>query len=347
MTVQTFNEHPVDAPPPEIATARRLAARLYASREASIAALLVAVVVIFTFWQDNFMTTNNIKLLLVNVSMLAVVSVGLTFVLLVGGFDLSIGAQLGFSGFVLAWWFNSVGLPIVVAIVLTVLTGAVLAGISNGLLIGRFGLSFMVVSLGTMTLFFGLIKLVSDGVTEPIPSSFFVDTLSFGSFLGVPYPIITAAVTAVVASFVLKRTLFGRDVYAVGGNANAASLSGINVTRTMIAAYMIAGAAAAVGAVIAASRTGSAGPTVGDQVMLQAAAAVLVGGTSLRGGSGTIFGTVIGVVFFGVLSNGLQLAGYGTEWQQIISGLIILGAALADRMQRDGWRSLFVSGGQR
>lgn len=129
-------------------------------------------------------------------------------------------------------------------------------------------------------------------------------------------------------------------MYAVGGNPKAARLSGISVSWTIIAVYAIAGGAAAFGGIIAASRTGSAGPTVGDAIMLQATAAVLIGGTSLRGGSGTVLGTAIGVLLFGVLSNGLQMAGFGTEWQQIISGIIIISAALADKIQRDGWDSL-------
>ncbi len=327
------------APLPEsVATGRR--DRILHSRVTSIASLLVLITVVFAVTQPNFLNYNNLMLLLINVAMLFVVAIGLTFVLLVGGFDLSIGALLGLSGFALAFFFNDLGLPIVIAMVATVFFGAAVGGLTNGFLIGRLKLNFMVVTLGTMTLFAGLIKLVSKGTTVEIRSPFLVDVFSFGRIMGIPVPVWGSVVVFLLAAYVLRYTLFGRDVYAVGGNPSAARLSGLSVSWTIVAVYAIAGGAAAFGGVIAASRTGSAGPTVGDTVMLQAAAAVLIGGTSLRGGSGTVLGTAIGVIFFGVLSNGLQLAGLGTEWQQIISGVIIAGAALADKVQRDGWHSL-------
>lgn len=335
---QGLQAQPADSP--DVTAGGSLRKRLLGSRVASITALLVVLFLIFTFTQDNFLTYNNLMLLLINVAMLFVVAIGLTFVLLVGGFDLSIGALLGLSGFVLAFLYNGLGLPILVAMLLTVAFGAVVGGGTNGFLIGRLKLSFMIVTLGTMTLFQGLIKLVSGGNTVVIPSEFLVDVFSFGKVFGIPIPVLGSVLVFLVAAYVLKFTLFGRDVYAVGGNPKAARLSGINVSWTVIAVYAIAGGAAAFGSIIAASRTGSAGPTVGDSIMLQAAAAVLIGGTSLRGGSGTVLGTAIGVLFFGVLSNGLQMAGFGTEWQQIISGIIIVSAALADKIQRDGWDSL-------
>jgi ribose transport system permease protein len=314
--------------------------RLLGGRTASLTVMLIILFLIFSITQDNFFTYNNLMLLLINVAMLFVVSIGLTFVLLVGAFDLSIGALLALSGFILAFLYNTLNLPIIVCMLLTIAFGALVGAITNGFLIGRLKLSFMIVTLGTMTLFNGLTKLVSGGNTVVIPSTFLVDDFSFGKVFGIPIPVLGSIVVFIIAAYVLKKTLFGRDVYAVGGNPKAARLSGINVSWTIIAVFAIAGGAAAFGGIIAASRTGSAGPTVGNFIMLQAAAAVLIGGTSLRGGSGTILGTAIGVIFFGVLSNGLQMAGYGTEIQEILSGLIIVGAALADKIQRDGWASL-------
>jgi ribose transport system permease protein len=338
---------PPASPGPEPAAAEQVthaqpsfARRLLGSRAVTITTLLVVMFVLFATTQPNFLNYSNLMLLLINASILFVVAIGLTFVLLVGGFDLSIGSLLGLSGFVLAYCFNSLHLPILVAMAATVAFGAVVGGLSNGFLIGRLKLSFMVVTLGTMTLFSGLIKLVSGGTTVEINSAFLVDKFSFGKVAGIPIPVLGCALVFAIAAYVLRYTLFGRDVYAVGGNPTAARLSGINVSWTIVLVYAIAGGAAAFGGIVAASRTGSAGPTVGDAIMLQAAAAVLIGGTSLRGGSGTVLGTAIGVLFFGVLSNGLQMAGFGTEWQQIISGVIIAGAALADKIQRDGLASL-------
>jgi ribose transport system permease protein len=314
------------------------------SRITTILALLVIVFVIFAVTQDNFLTGPTIKLMLLSSSVLFVTAIGLTFVLLSGGFDLSVGALLTLSGYFLAWLINSFDLPAVPAMVSTVLFGVLVAGVTNGFLIGRLKLSFMIVTLGTMTLFAGLAKWITVA-SEPIVGSsgqanFLQNTFYQGSIAGIPLPVAVCIVTFIVAAYVLRFTLFGRDVFAVGGNPKAARLSGINVSWTLVAVYAIAGGAAALGSVISSSITSSAINTAGDSVMLQAAAAVLVGGTSLRGGSGTITGTAIGVLFFGVLHQGLQR--YNTAWEQIICGAIVAGAALADKVQRDGWASLDI-----
>jgi ribose transport system permease protein len=315
--------------------------RVLHSRVTSISVLLILLLVFFSITQrETFLTFDNMVLLLISSSVLFLVSIGLTFVLLVGGFDLSIGALMALTTFILAWLVNQLSVPIVVAMALTIIIGGLLGGLTNGFLIGRLKLSFMVVTLGTMTLFMGLVKLISGGQTVVIKSTWLVDTFSFGKVVGIPIPVLCSIAVFAIAAFTLRYTLFGRDIYAVGGNQKAARLSGINVARTVMLAYGLAGACAAFGGLVAASRTGSAGPTIGDTIMLQAAAAVLIGGTSLRGGIGGILGTAIGVLFFGVLSNGLTAAGFGTQWQQTIGGIIIVGAALADKVQRDGWASL-------
>jgi ribose transport system permease protein len=282
--------------------------------------------------------------MLLSSSVLFVTAIGLTFVLLAGGFDLSIGALLTLSGYVFAWLINSFDLPAMAAMACTVAFGIVVAGVTNGFLIGRLRLSFMVVTLGTMTLFAGLAKAINLA-SQPIlgrsgQADFLQYTFYQGSILGVPIPVAVCVVVFLLAAFVLRFTLFGRDVHAVGGNPAAAQLSGVSVSWTIVAVYAIAGGSAALASVISSSITSSAINTAGDTVMLQAAAAVLVGGTSLRGGSGTVTGTAIGVLFFGVLHQGLQH--YNTAWEQIISGAIVAGAALADKVQRDGWASLEI-----
>lgn len=329
----------------EPATARPTAAalvrsKLAGSRVLSITLLLALALIILAVTEPKFFTYDNIVLTLVNVAGLSVLATGLTFVLLTGGFDLSIGSMLALAGFVLAWLVDDLGIPIVPAMILTVLFGAAAAAATNGIMIGRLKLSFMIVTLGTMTGFQGLVDLVSKQTSKPINSAWLANTFSFGEVAKIPYLVILAVAVFAIAAYVLRFTLFGRDVYAVGSNPKAARLSGINVTRTTIAVYAIVGACAALGGIIVSSRTAAASPTIGNTFMLQAAAAVLIGGTSLRGGSGSVLGTLIGTVFFGVLSNGLQIAGLGTEWQEIVSGIIIAGAALADRVQRDGWSSL-------
>lgn len=315
--------------------------RLLHSREFVIGMLAVILIVIFALTLgERFLSTSNIWLMLTSAAPLFVVALGLTFVLLIGAFDLSIGALLALCGYFFAYAYGGLGLPIGAAIVLTVVFGAVVGAVTNGVLIGYFGANFMVVTLGTMTLFQGITLWVSGGTTKTISSPWLLNSFAFGTIggpHGIPIPVLLAVVLLGVTYYALNHTLFGRDVYAVGGNADAARLAGINTRRVTVAVFAIAGAAAAVGTIILAARAGSASATVGDQIMLQAAAAVLVGGTSLRGGSGGVIGTAIGVLFFGILSNGLQLAGIGSEWQQIISGAIVVGAALADVMQRRGF----------
>jgi ribose transport system permease protein len=314
------------------------------SRVTSILALLIVIYAIFAGTQSNFVTGATTKLIVLSSATLFVTAIGLTFVLIAGGFDLSVGSLLTLSGYFLAWLINSWNLPAVWAMICVVIFGALVAGVTNGFLIGRLKLSFMIVTLGTMTLFAGLAKWITLA-SEPIlgksgQQNFLQSSFYQGSIIGIPYPALVCIVVFLVAAFVLRFTLFGRDVYSVGGNPAAARLSGINVSWTIIAVYAIAGGAAALGGVISSSITSSAINTAGDNVMLQAAAAVLVGGTSLRGGSGTVTGTAIGVLFFGVLHQGLQR--YNTAWEQIISGAIVAGAALADKVQRDGWASLDI-----
>jgi ribose transport system permease protein len=330
--------HAPSAPSPGIAR------RALANRSTTILLLLVIVFVVFAATQDGFLSGSTIRLMLLSSSVLFVTAIGLTFVLLAGGFDLSIGALLTLSGYVFAWLINSFDLPAVAAMACTVAFGIVVAGVTNGFLIGRLRLSFMVVTLGTMTLFAGLAKWVNLASQPILGDSGQADFLQYtfyqGAIIGVPIPVAVCLVVFLLAAFVLRFTLFGRDVHAVGGNSAAAQLSGISVSWTIVAVYAIAGGSAALASVISSSITSSAINTAGDTVMLQAAAAVLVGGTSLRGGSGTVTGTAIGVLFFGVLHQGLQH--YNTAWEQIISGAIVAGAALADKVQRDGWASLEI-----
>lgn len=338
---------PPDAPAPSGTSASRVSRWVrsaLSNRITTILALLILVFAIFATSQDNFLTGPTIKLMLLSASVLFVTAIGLTFVLLAGGFDLSVGALLTLSGYVLAWLINSFDIPAAAAMLCTVIFGVLVAGVTNGFLIGRLKLSFMVVTLGTMTLFAGLAKWINLA-SQPIQgksgqATFLQYTFYQGSVAGIPIPVAICIIVFLIAAFALRFTLFGRDVYAVGGNPTAARLSGINVSWTLVAVYAIAGGAAALGSVISSSITSSAINTAGDSIMLQAAAAVLIGGTSLRGGSGSITGTAIGVLFFAVLHQGLQR--YNTAWEQIISGAIVAGAALADKVQRDGWASLDV-----
>lgn len=325
-------------------TARRAWTAASAQRFLAVLLLLVALFLFFSLTQDRFFTSGNIDALLTSASILWVVSIGLTFVMIAGGFDLSLGSMLALTGIALGSFFNDLSLPVGPAILLTLAVGLVLGGGVNGFLIGRIGLSFLVVTLGTLILFQGALNLWSDTKTEQVISPF-LDSLAFDSLLGVPIPVWIMAGVFLLALYVQRSTYFGRDIYAVGGSPDAARLSGIKVSRTIIAVYAIAGLLAALGGVIQVARIGAASPLVGEALIFDAAAAVLLGGTSFAGGVGGVGGTAVGVLFLATLQNGLSVSGVESFWQQIITGAILIVAVLLDKVQREGWSSLRRAGG--
>ena len=305
-----------------------------ATRYAAVLVLLVAIFVVFSATQNDFFTSANVQNLLTSVSILWVVSMGMTFVVLTGGIDLSVGSLLALSGIILSKLLSGVGIPSWPALLITLAAGALIGGGVNGVLIGRARLSFFVVTLGTLSLYQGIVNIWSGTKTTYITSSL-VDGIGFGKGLGLPTPIWIMLGTFVIAFVVLRWTYFGRDVYAVGGNSDAARLSGINVGRTLISVYAIAGLASALASVIQAGRLGAASPLVGADIPLNAAAGVLLGGTSFTGGVGGVTGTAVGVLFIGTLQNGLAIAGVSSFWQQVVTGSILIVAVGIDRIQRN------------
>lgn len=294
-----------------------------------ILVLLVLLVVGLAVTQSGFWTWPNIKNLLTSVSGLWVISLGMTFVLLTAGADLSVGAISALTGIFLAKVVD-LGVPGWPALVLTLVAGTLLGGVLNGVLIGRLRLSFFVVTLATMTGMTGAVNLWSDS------NSFFVHApvtaeIGLRSILGLPVPIWIMIVTLVIGLWVQRLTYYGRDVYAVGGSMIAARLSGVRTTRTLLITYGISGLCATVAGVITIGRIGVAVPNVDNNLPLEAVAAVLLGGTSLMGGSGGIGGTVLGVLFLGTLTNGLSIAGVPSFWQQVVTGIILVVAVGGDR----------------
>jgi ribose/xylose/arabinose/galactoside ABC-type transport system permease subunit len=304
------------------------------SRYAVVLVLLIGIFIFFSVTQENFLTQANIQNLLASISILLVVSIGMTFVVLTGGIDLSVGALLALSGLILSKLFNGLGLPALLAVILTVVIGALIGGGVNGVLIGKAGLSFFVVTLGTLSLYTGIVNIWS-GTKTTYVSSPLIDGIGFGKALGLWTPIWIMLGTFVVAFVVLRWTYFGRDVYAVGGNRDAARLSGIEVGRTLICVYAIAGLCAALAGVIEVGRLGAASPLVDQGIPLNAAAGVLLGGTSFLGGVGGVTGTAVGVLFIGTLQNGLSIAAVNSFWQQVVTGAILIIAVGIDRIQQD------------
>lgn len=315
---------------------RPVAGRAWAAthRFRPVLAILLVLTVVFGATQDGFLETTNIQNLLTGVSILWVVAIGMTFVLISGGFDLSAGAMMALAGIFLATILDA-GVPAWPALALTVLFGAVVGAVLNGLLIGGLELSFFVVTLASMIGLTGVVNLWSGTNTEFVYTDL-IRTIGLGDALGLPTPIWIMAVTLAAGLYVQHRTYLGRDVFAVGGSRVAARLAGIRTGRTLVIVYGLSGAAAALAGIIAVGRIGAASPQVDNAVALNAAAAVLLGGTSLMGGAGGLGGTVFGVLFIGVLQNGLSIAGVQAFWQQVVTGLILVLAVLGDRVGAGG-----------
>lgn len=291
---------------------------------------LLLIVVIISIMSPSFLTADNIFNVLRQVSISALIAFGMTFVILTGGIDLSVGSTLALTGAVAATLLAG-GYDPFIAMAAALALGLVLGAV-NGIIIAKGKVAPFIATLATMTIYRGLTLVYTDGK----PVSGLGDHLAFqmfgkGYLLGIPVPIVTMAVAFFVLYFILRKTTFGRRVYAIGGNAEASRLSGINVDRTTIAVYALTGMLAAMSALILTSRLNSAQPTAGTSYELDAIAAVVLGGTSLTGGRGWIFGTLVGALIIGVLNNGLNLIGVSSFFQQVVKGIVILFAVLIDR----------------
>ena len=279
---------------------------------------LIVFSVIVAFINSRFMTTSNILNILRQTSINAVIATGMTFVILTGGIDLSVGSILGFSGAVAAMMLAS-GVNSIIAIPVALIVGLVV-GALNGVLISKGKLQPFIVTLATMTMLRGATLVFTDG--KPIGTGFEANSKLFAWFgngyvLGIPVPIIVIIVTFLVALFVLTQTKIGRYVYALGGNEEATKLSGISTDKVKIFVYAISGMMAALAGIIITSRLSSAQPTAGSGYELDAIAAVVLGGTSLAGGTGTIVGTMIGALIIGVLNNALNLMDVSSYFQML------------------------------
>ncbi|MFC5559221.1 ribose ABC transporter permease [Ureibacillus thermophilus] len=291
---------------------------------------LILLIIVVSIMNPSFLTISNIFNVLRQVSISAIIAFGMTFVILTGGIDLSVGSTLALTGAVAASLLAG-GIDPIISMGVALILGLILGAI-NGLIITKGKVAPFIATLATMTIYRGLTLVYSNGK----PISGLGDHASFqlfgkGYLLGIPIPVITTIFAFAVLAFILHKTTFGRRVYAVGGNEEAAKLSGINADRVKIAVYAISGFMASLSALILTSRLNSAQPTAGESYELDAIAAVVLGGTSLNGGKGWIFGTLIGALIIGVLNNGMNLIGVSSFWQQVVKGIVILLAVLLDR----------------
>lgn len=291
---------------------------------------LFLIIVIITLLNPGFLSMNNILNVLRQVSINALIAFGMTFVILTGGIDLSVGSILALTGAVTAGMMAS-GVDPILAMFVGLLLGALL-GAFNGIIIAKGKVAPFIATLATMTIYRGLTLVYTEGrPVSGIGDGGAFQMLGRGYFLGIPIPVVTMIISFLILYFILKKTTFGRRVYAVGGNEEASILSGINADRIKIYVYSLIGFLSAFAALILTSRLNSAQPTAGQMFELDAIAAVVLGGTSLTGGRGWIVGTLIGALIIGVLNNGLNLIGVSSFFQQVVKGAVILLAVLLDR----------------
>ncbi|GGN04556.1 ribose ABC transporter permease [Dyadobacter beijingensis] len=288
---------------------------------------------------DKFLTVSNLWNVMRQISVNICISVGMTLIVLTAGIDLSVGSVLALCGAITAGLLKNgieiptqnlyIGFTVLGAILAGGLTGSAL-GAFNGWAITRFSVPPFVATLAMLTVARGLTMLWTGG----FPISGLGETFQFigtGWFLAIPLPVWISIVVVALAVFLTDKTRIGRYIYAIGGNENASRLSGINVNKVKIIVYTIAGALAAVGGIMVTSRLDSAQPNAGISYELDSIAAVVIGGTSLSGGRGSILGTVQGAMIIGVLNNGLVLLNVSPFWQQVVKGLVILLAVIIDK----------------
>ena len=298
------------------------------SRQIGTFAGLVALCLVLWAATPHFLTVSNLLNVLEQTSINAIVAVGMTYVIISGGIDLSVGSVLAVSGIALALALES-SVPAPAAIALALATGTA-CGLANGLLITFGRLPPFIATLGMMSVARGAALMLAEG--RPISgfSEGFRALATARVLTIIPAPVLLTAVVYFVAHFVLVRTVFGRATYAIGGNEEAARLSGVHVRFHKTAVYGVAGLTSAVAAILLTARLNSAQPTAGTMYELDAIAATVIGGTSLLGGEGTLVGALIGALIMGVLRNGLNLLNVSSFFQQVVIGAVIIGAVLID-----------------
>ncbi|WP_332689013.1 ABC transporter permease [Devosia sp.] len=301
---------------------------------------LIALVIVFSLASPNFMQTQNVLAILQATSVNGVLAIAATLVIITGGIDLSVGTLMTFCAVITGVVLTYLGLPLPLGIVASILAGTGV-GLISGTIIAKLKVPPFIATLGMMLILKGLSLVISG--TKPI---YFNDTPGFnqialGSLVGTIFPsvplpngVLILFVVALVAAFVLGKTALGRYTFALGSNEEAVRLSGVNIDRWKIAVYATAGSICGVAGLLIASRLNSAQPALGQGYELDAIAAVVIGGTSLSGGRGTVIGTLIGALIISVLANGLRILSVPQEWQTVVTGSIIILAVYADILRR-------------
>ncbi|WP_244207906.1 ABC transporter permease [Paraburkholderia hospita] len=302
-------------------------------RRYGIVAVLIVLCIVLSFANQYFLTLGNIADILRQTSINGILAVGMTYVVLTAGIDLSVGSTLALAGIISASLVtgahpHGAAFGLVAGLAVGAAIGAI-----NGLLVARLSIPPFVATLGMLSAARGLTYIYNDGMpVTDLPDGYL--TIGTGAIAGIPVPIIVFALVVVLFWFVLRYTTYGRYVYAVGGNVKSAKTSGISTGKIIFSVYVIGGLLAGLAGIILAARTTSALPQAGMSYELDAIAAVVIGGTSLSGGTGSLGGTVVGALLIGVINNGLNLLGVSSYYQQVVKGVIIVGAVLLDASRK-------------
>lgn len=296
----------------------------------AILGIFAILVIGLTALKPVFLTPDNLINVIRQVSITAIIGIGMTFVLISGEIDLSVGSIAALAGIVVTMGLKD-GLPMVIAIVLAMGVGA-LCGFANGGIHVYARIPSFIVTMGMLNIARGVVLVITNSYpVTGLPDSFKVIGRGYVGFL--PVPVIIMFVCYILGYLVLKYVKFGRSIFAIGGNIEAARLSGISVNRNKILIYVLCGVTAAIGGIVLASRMFSGQPSAGDGLELNAIAACVIGGTSTTGGKGRIWGTFLGALIMGIITNGMNLLNISTNWQLIVQGAIIIIAVGLDRIK--------------
>ncbi len=295
---------------------------------AVLAVVLIALAIFFSTQSQFYLTPNNLLNILVNAAVIGIIAAPGTLLLVAGQFDLSVGSGAAFIGVVMAWSAAQWGIP--TAILLSIVAG-LLIGIVNGFAVTVLGINALITTLATLAILRGLGQVIAGGQTLLLPG--FNDLGNARPFLNIPVPVLVFAAVIIVTALVMKFTVFGRSMYAIGANPVAARLAGIRTKTAIFGGFLLSGAAVVIGGLILVSQLGAASPNAASGLELSVVTAVILGGASLAGGRGTIVGTLLGVLILGTLNNGLTLMNIDSFWQDVARGVLLLAAVGFDQLR--------------
>ncbi|MDR0447699.1 MAG: ABC transporter permease [Treponema sp.] len=296
-------------------------------------ASLILLIIIFWILSPHFLTYNNINTILLATAVNGILAVGITFIIISGGIDLSVGTVMTFCSVMCAFVITNMGLPVPFGLAAAILAGA-LCGLANGTLIAKLKLPPFIATLGMMNVTKGLNLIISGTKPVYLTEVDGFSNIALKQIIGIPSGVLIFFIAAIIAAFILGKTILGRYTFAIGSNEESARLSGINTDLWKMGIYSLSGVFFGIAGIVMASRLSSAQPALGPGYEMDAIAAAVIGGSSLSGGEGSILGTIIGAFIITVLTNGLRILSVPQEWQMVVTGIIVIGAVYMDIARR-------------